>query len=319
MAEGIAREIPSAPRTSPSETAGWVPVSGRRPRGGSTTSRMGCSRSGSEGRRLRDPRRDERRVVPVRLRARPDRRRRGADLREQLAARLRLRARPLGVGRRARRGRRAAREGRRGPRRPPRLRHVLTFADLPELEARGRELRGRAPGRARRRGRRGRRGRPLHLHLHLGHDRAAQGLHDPAPQLLRDGGGVRQRAGPARGDDTMLLYLPLAHNFGRLLHLDAAVRRASRSRSAATRCGSPKRSPRRPPDDLPERAARLREGAYRRPRAASTRRHGPRRRLGEWALRVGREASRLRQAGRPLPRWLARRHRARRPAASSRR
>jgi long-chain acyl-CoA synthetase len=34
---------------------------------------------------------------------------------------------------------------------------------------------------------------------------------------------------------------------------------------------------------------------------------GPRRRLAEWALRVGREASRLRQAGRPLPRSLARR------------
>ena len=32
-----------------------------------------------------------------------------------------------------------------------------------------------------------RRGGHLHLHLHLGHDRAAEGLHDPAPQLLRDG------------------------------------------------------------------------------------------------------------------------------------
>ena len=42
------------------------------------------------------------------------------------------------------------REGRGGPRASlPRLRHVLTFADLPELEARGRDLRGRAPGRAR--------------------------------------------------------------------------------------------------------------------------------------------------------------------------
>ena len=40
-----------------------------------------------------------------------------------------------------------------------------------------------------------RRGRPVHVHLHVGDDRAAEGLHDPAPQLLRDGAeGRRDRA-----------------------------------------------------------------------------------------------------------------------------
>ena len=39
----------------------------------------------------------------------------------------------------------------------------------------------------------------------------------------------------ARADDLMLLYLPLAHNFGRLRAPRRAVRRASRSRSSPTR------------------------------------------------------------------------------------
>ena len=137
-----------------------------------------------QGRRVRDPRPQRARMGAVRLRAR---RSIGAvatpDLRVELAARLRLRPRALGGGRRARRGRRVPREGRR-----------LRAAGMPRptptstrCASAGRELRRRAPGRARRGGGRGRRGRPLHLHLHLGHDRAAEGLHDPPPQLLRDG------------------------------------------------------------------------------------------------------------------------------------
>ena len=34
----------------------------------------------------------------------------------------------------------------------------------------------------------------------------------------------------------MLLYLPLAHNFGRLMHLDRRRTSATRSRSFPTRC-----------------------------------------------------------------------------------
>ena len=69
----------------------------------------------------------------------------------------------------------------------PRLRHVLTFDDLPDLEAEGVGVQGRAPVRARRRRGRDRRGRPVHVHLHVGDDRATEGLHDPPSQLLRDG------------------------------------------------------------------------------------------------------------------------------------
>ncbi len=106
-----------------------------RPRGRGARQRpAGAGRA--QGRRLRDPRPDEPRVGALRLRAGARRRRRGGDLREQLAEGLPLRARALGRGRRAGRGRGAAGEDR-GRRRS---RHVLTFADLDELRARGREF-----------------------------------------------------------------------------------------------------------------------------------------------------------------------------------
>ena len=77
-----------------------------------------------------------------------------ADLREQLAEGRAVHPRALGVGRRALRGRRAAREARRYRARNPRLEHVLTFADLDDLRARGRAYAADAPGRARARRRR---------------------------------------------------------------------------------------------------------------------------------------------------------------------
>ena len=61
----------------------------------------------------------------------------------------------------------------------------------PGARSRGRALPRRAPVGARRGGRRDRRGRPVHAPVHVGDDRPAQGLHDPAPQLLRDGVGDR--------------------------------------------------------------------------------------------------------------------------------
>ena len=70
----------------------------------------------------------------------------------------------------------------------PQLAHVLTFAELDELAARGPRVRGRASGRAARGAGGDLGGRPLHVHLHVGHDRPAEGLHDLAPQLLRHGG-----------------------------------------------------------------------------------------------------------------------------------
>ena len=85
------------------------------------------------------------------------------------------------------------REGRRGPRRaaaPPPRPHVRR--PRPSSRRAAASYAAAHPDALDERDRRGRRGRPLHLHLHLGHDRAAEGLHDPPPQLLRDGGGGRR-------------------------------------------------------------------------------------------------------------------------------
>jgi long-chain acyl-CoA synthetase len=104
--------------------------------------------------------------------------------------------------------------------------------------------------------------------------------------------------------DLMLLYLPLAHNFGRLMHLAAAY---------AGFTLAPLRDPLRAGEALVEvrptifpSVPRVFEKAHAAVLARFDEASGPRRRLAEWALRVGREASRLRQAGRPLPRSLAR-------------
>ena len=171
---------------------------------------------------------------------------------------------------------------------------VLRFADLPALREQGRVFAAANPGALDERGRLDRRGRPLHVHLHVGHDRPAEGLHDHATATttrwcrpvdeLEDN---RDRA-----DDMMLLYLPLAHNFGRLMHLSAPyvgytlalLRRrprgprscstrpadaASRACRASTRRSTPRCSARLRRDDRAEAPAR-RLGARGRPRARLT-------------------------------------------------
>ena len=143
-----------------------------------------------EGRPDRDPRQHAARVG-LRLLRDPDGRRRiGLDLPDQLAQRGPVRRQPLRVEGDLRRGRRAAREGPQVPCRPaaPRAhRHLRAERRL----IRGRRLAGRA-ARPRPRGRRRQaRGahefrdprRPGDLHLHLRHDRAAQGRHAHARQL----------------------------------------------------------------------------------------------------------------------------------------
>ena len=163
-------------------------------------------------------------------------------------------------------------------------------------------------------GGRGRRGRPLHLHLHVGDDRAAEGLHDHAPQLLRDGArrSTRSTTSSAQGD-TMLLYLPLAHNFGRLMHL-AAPTPATRSRS----CPDPLRVGEAlaagPADGAAERPARVREGARGRRRAVrrADRRRGAGSSTGR--SRVGREVERAAQRDGRCRARLAAAAPARRPA-----
>jgi long-chain acyl-CoA synthetase len=111
----------------------------------------------------------------------------------------------------------------------------------------------------------------------------------------------------ALADDTMLLYLPLAHNFGRLMHL-----LGGHTGYTIAFCPDPLRVaealPAVRPTLLPS-VPRLYEKVHTAVLSQFGEVQGPRRRLLEWALRVGRQASELRQQGRPLPASLAWRHR----------
>jgi long-chain acyl-CoA synthetase len=111
----------------------------------------------------------------------------------------------------------------------------------------------------------------------------------------------------ALGDDVMLLYLPLAHNFGRLMHLLGAHKGFT-----TAFCPDPLRiaeaMPAVRPTLLPS-VPRLYEKVHTAVLAQFEQVHGPRRRLLDWALDVGRRVSVLRQRGKPVPRGLALQHR----------
>ena len=109
------------------------------------------------------------------------------------------------------------------------------------------------------------------------------------------------------GEDVMLLYLPLAHNFGRLMTLWGAY-----SGFTIAFCSDPyavaDALPQVRPTLLPS-VPRMYEKAHTTITSKLEAASGPRRWLGDWALGVGRRVSALRQQGEPLPRALALRHR----------
>jgi long-chain acyl-CoA synthetase len=189
----------------------------------------------------------------------------------------------------------------------PRLQHVLAYADLPELEAHGRAYAAENPGALDRAAAAvgeddlftyiytsGTTGPPKACMIRHRNYYDMVAVLDEVPQFVED-------------DDTMLLYLPLAHNFGRLMHLEAPY---------AGYTLAPCRDPLRVAEALVEvrptvfpSVPRVFEKAHTGVLAKLDEASGPRRRLAQWALRVGRDASRLRQAGKPLPRSLALRRR----------
>ena len=69
------------------------------------------------------------------------------------------------------------------------------------------------------------RGGRRHLHLHVGHDRAPKACMIRHRNYYAMAAVVDEIDDFTMSDDTMLLYLPLAHNFGRLMHLQGPVRR----------------------------------------------------------------------------------------------
>jgi long-chain acyl-CoA synthetase len=108
-------------------------------------------------------------------------------------------------------------------------------------------------------------------------------------------------------EDVLLLYLPLAHNFGRLKHLAAAY-----VGYTVAFCPDPLRVAEVlaavRPTVLPS-VPRVYEKIHTAVTARFDAETGVKRRIVLWALGVGRKVSRLRQDGRPIPRALAVRHR----------
>ena len=106
--------------------------------------------------------------------------------------------------------------------------------------------------------------------------------------------------------DVMLLYLPLAHNFARLMHLLGA-----HLGFTIAFCPDPRRiaevMPQVRPTVLPT-VPRVLEKVHTAVSANFAEATGLKRRLIDWALGVGRRVSVLRQEGRPLPRVLSAQH-----------
>ena len=186
------------------------------------------------------------------------------------------------------------------------LDHLLTFADLDDLRAHGRE------------------------HAREHHDAVAEaaaavGEEDLFTYIYTSGTTgppkacmIRHRnyfamVDDVRGvddftvsDDTLLLYLPLAHNFGRCLTLAGA-----HIGYTIAFCPDPyavaEALPVVRPTVFPS-VPRLWEKVHTAVTLKFAEEKGIKRRLIDWALRVGREASETRQAGRRLPPALAVRH-----------
>jgi long-chain acyl-CoA synthetase len=190
----------------------------------------------------------------------------------------------------------------------PRLRHVLTFADLAELEARGRAYAGEFPSALEAASAEvgeddlftyiytsGTTGPPKACMIrHRNYFEMAACVNNLSPRLLEP-------------TDTLLLYLPLAHTYGRLAHLQAryvgytlAFCRDPLEVGAALVAVRPTVFPSVP---------RVYEKVHAALLAKMDEATGAQRTIGQWALRIGRQVSMLRQAGKPVPMWLALRHR----------
>jgi long-chain acyl-CoA synthetase len=187
------------------------------------------------------------------------------------------------------------------------LAHVISFAELEELRARGREFAAQSPGA-------------------LAEAEAQVGEEDLFTLIYTSGTTGPPKACMIRhrnyyematcidrvpefaiSDDTMLLYLPMAHNFGRLMHLlGAHAGYTTAFVSDPLRIAEALPAVR--PTLLPS-VPRLYEKVHTAVLAQFEQMHGPRKRLLDWALRVGREVSARRQRGEPVPAGLAWQHR----------
>jgi long-chain acyl-CoA synthetase len=179
----------------------------------------------------------------------------------------------------------------------PALRELFRFEELPALEAEGRAHAGAHPGLL---------------------DEAARAIQeeDLATLIYTSGttgppkacmlthknlvtAAVRVRTNLEDGSDVVLLFLPLAHTFGRLVHQAAAYYGSTVAFVAdATRVAEALGAVR--PTILPA-VPRIYEKIHAGVLDQIEKGGGAKRTLGLWALGVGAQASRLRRAGRPVP------------------
>ena len=189
----------------------------------------------------------------------------------------------------------------------PALRHVLTFADLPGLANEGRSFASTNPSAL---------------------DDASGAIDEEDLFTIIYTSGT---TGPPKGcmlshrnyyamaavsdemeshyrpDDLMLLYLPLAHNFGRLMLLSGAyVGFTIAFLPDPLRVADALLAVR--PTLLPS-VPRVYEKVHAAVQARFDAATGVKRRLVDWALPIGREVSRLESEGRPVPAGLRARHR----------
>jgi long-chain acyl-CoA synthetase len=187
------------------------------------------------------------------------------------------------------------------------LAHVISFAVLDDLRARGREFSAEHP------------------HA-LAEAEAAVGEDDlftfiytsgttgpPKACMIRHRNYHEMAACTDRvpefaiADDLMLIYLPLAHNFGRLMHLLGA-----HTGYTIAFCPDPMRLaevlPQVRPTILPS-VPRVYEKVHTALLAQFAETSGVKRRILDFALHTGRRVSKLREQGRPIPRALALQHR----------
>jgi len=186
------------------------------------------------------------------------------------------------------------------------LEHVLTFADLGDLRARGREHAQAEPDAVRR------------AVAQIGEDDLytyiyTSGTTGPPKACMIRHRNYHSMVNKIRGvddftiaGDVMLLFLPLAHNFGRCMALGGAQRGYT-----IAFCPDPyavaDALPAVRPTVFPS-VPRVFEKVHTGVTQKFAEEKGVKRTLIGWALRVGRRASELRQAGRELPRGLALQH-----------
>jgi long-chain acyl-CoA synthetase len=187
----------------------------------------------------------------------------------------------------------------------PRLQHVISFAGLDALAEEGRAYAGEHPD-ALPEAREAVEEDDLFTFIYTsgttGPPKGCMISHRNEYEMVSVGGKLDH----TMADDVMLLYLPLAHNFGRLMHLSgpylgytiAFLPDPLQAANALLQV-RPTVFP-----SVPRVYEKVHTGVVAKFDEAS----GVKRKLVDWALRVGRRASELRQQGKPLPRGLAVQH-----------